>query len=225
MNFVLLAKAQSGIVGWAVGLMETLGAPGAGLAVALENLFPPLPSEVILPLAGFTVSQGDMGLISTIVWTTIGSIAGALILYWVGATFGHRRTVAIAARIPLIRTSDIERTEAWFDRHGTKAVLIGRVIPIFRSLISIPAGIKRMPLGTFLGLTAAGSFVWNVLLILAGYTLGENWHRVEQYVGSATRAVLLAVVLAVGYFVGSRLVRSVFPRNPRTGRRSGAFRK
>ena len=219
MNSVLLAKAQSGIVGWAVGLMETLGAPGAGLAVALENLFPPIPSEAILPLVGFTASQGDMGLVSAIVWTTIGSIAGALILYWVGATFGHRRTVALAARIPLIRASDIERTEAWFDRHGTKAVLIGRVIPIFRSLISIPAGIKRMPLGTFLGLTAAGSLVWNVVLILGGYALGENWHRVEQYVGSATRAVVLAVVLAVAYFVGSRLLRAAFPRNRQSSSR------
>jgi membrane protein DedA with SNARE-associated domain len=221
MNPVLLAKAQSGIVGWAVGLMETLGAPGAGLAVALENLFPPLPSEAILPLAGFTASQGDMGLLSAILWTTLGSIAGALVLYSVGATFGHRRTLAIAARIPLVRPSDIERTEAWFDKHGTKAVLIGRMIPIFRSMISIPAGIKRMPLGTFLALTAAGSFVWNVLLILAGYALGENWHRVERYVGSATRWVILVVLLAVAYFVSSRLVRTLFPRNRRSSTRSG----
>jgi membrane protein DedA with SNARE-associated domain len=221
LNLVLLAKEQSGIAGWAVGMMENLGAPGAGLAVALENLFPPLPSEVILPLAGFTASRGDMGLISAIVWTTLGSIAGALVLYSVGATLGHRRTLAIAARIPLIRPSDIERTEAWFDRHGTKAVLLGRVIPIFRSLISIPAGIKRMPLATFLGLTALGSFVWNLALILAGYVLGENWDRVERYVGTASKTVLLAIALGVGYFVSVRLVRKLFPRDRQGSTRSG----
>ena len=219
MGFVLLAKESGGIAEWAIGVMEALGAPGAGVAVALENLFPPLPSEVILPLAGFTASQGDFGLVSAIVWTTLGSIAGALALYAVGAVFGHRRTLAIASRIPLLRPSDIERTETWFDKHGTKAVFFGRMIPIFRSLISIPAGIKRMPLGTFVALTALGSFIWNVALILAGYVLGENWDVVGGYVGTATRAVVLAVTLAVAYFVTSRLLRSSFRRNRRGERR------
>src|SRR5690606_31167872 len=117
---------------------------GAGLAIALENLFPPLPSEVILPLAGFAAAQGTLGLIEVLIWTTAGSVAGALALYGIGAWLGRRRMYAIAERMPLIKVADVERTEAWFGRHGSKAVFFGRMIPIFRSLISIPAGIERM---------------------------------------------------------------------------------
>ncbi|GAA4687410.1 hypothetical protein Prum_035610 [Phytohabitans rumicis] len=197
---------------WATDLMDTLGAPGAGLAVALENLFPPLPSEVILPLAGFTASQGEMSLFAAIFWTTLGSVAGAAALYYVGALLGRDRTRAIAARLPLVKLSDVDRTEAWFARHGTKAVFFGRMIPIFRSLISVPAGIERMPLPTFLSLTAVGSLIWNTVFILAGYFLGENWERVEAYAGVLQKVVIVAVVLAVGYFVATRLRRRVLSR-------------
>lgn len=214
MNTVLLAQevsrsepAVSGFAAFAVDIMERLGAPGAGLAIALENLFPPLPSEVILPLAGFTASRGDMGLVSAIIWTTIGSVVGALALYYVGLVFGYRRTMALAAKLPLVKTTDIEKTDAWFERHGNKAIFFGRMIPIFRSLISIPAGIKKMPLGRFLSLTALGSLIWNTAFILAGYSLGENWDVVEGYVGTATKAVLAAGVVAVLIFAISRIVR------------------
>src|SRR5690349_23612216 len=132
--------SQGSLAGWVTALMERLGAPGAGLAVALENLFPPIPSEVILPLAGFAAGQGRMNLFAAIGWTTLGSVLGALALYFVGAALGHDRVRAIAARLPLIKVTDIDRTAAWFARHGTKAVFLGRMIPIFRSLISIPAG-------------------------------------------------------------------------------------
>ncbi|MEV4753888.1 DedA family protein [Micromonospora sp. NPDC049559] len=198
----------TGIAGWATGLMETLGAPGAGLAVALENLFPPLPSEVILPLAGFAASQGDIHLGAAIFWTTLGSTVGAVALYYVGALLGRDRTRAIAARLPLVKVADVDRTEAWFARHGTKAVFFGRMIPIFRSLISVPAGIERMPIATFLGLTALGSLIWNTVFVLAGYLLGENWWRVEAYVGILQNVVIAAVVLGVGYFVVSRVLRA-----------------
>ncbi|MQA79611.1 MAG: DedA family protein [Streptosporangiales bacterium] len=187
--------------------METLGAPGAALAVALENLFPPIPSEIILPLAGFTASRGDMSLVAAIVWTTVGSLVGAVILYYVGALVGRRRVIAIAARLPLVKVSDIERTEAWFTRHGVKTVFFGRMIPIFRSLISIPAGVERMSLPIFLAFTAMGSLIWNTLLILAGYFLGENWHIVETYVGVFQKIVIAVVVLAVAWFVVSRVRR------------------
>ncbi|MFC7585921.1 DedA family protein [Nonomuraea antimicrobica] len=125
---------------WLVGLMESLGALGAGIAIALENLFPPLPSEVILPLAGFTASKGSMDLLDVLIFTTLGSVVGALALYGVGALLGRERTLAIAAKLPLVKISDIEKTEAWFQRHGRKTVFFGRMIPIFRSLISVPAG-------------------------------------------------------------------------------------
>ena len=199
---------ESGIVGWAIRIMETLGAPGAGLAVALENLFPPIPSELILPLAGFTASRGDMSLIGAIVWTTLGSIAGALVLYAVGALLGRDRTRAIAARLPLVKLSDIDRTEAWFARHGVKAVFFGRMVPLFRSFISLPAGIERMPMTSFLAFTALGSLIWNVIFVLAGYQLGENWRVVQDYVGVYQKLVVAAVVVAVAGFVALRLRRS-----------------
>lgn len=197
----------TGVAGWAVDLMERLGAPGAGLAVALENLFPPLPSEVILPLAGFTASRGDMSLVGAIAWTTTGSVAGALILYLVGALLGVDRVRAIAARLPLVDVRDVDRTTAWFERHGPKAVLLGRMVPIFRSLISIPAGVTRMSLPAFTVLTALGSLLWNTVFVLAGYLLGESWWRVEAYAGLLQKAVIVAVAAAVVAFVASRLRR------------------
>ncbi|MEO3795444.1 DedA family protein [Nonomuraea sp. B10E15] len=190
---------------WLVGLMESLGAPGAGLAIALENLFPPLPSEVILPLSGFTASRGELGLIEVLVFTTLGSVLGALALYGVGAALGRERTLALAAKLPLVKTSDIEKTEAWFGRHGRKTVFFGRMIPVFRSLISIPAGVERMPLPIFTALTTAGSLIWNTIFVMAGYLLGEQWSVVETYVGAGSYVVVGLVVLAILVFIGVRL--------------------
>lgn len=194
-----------GIAEWVTSLMETLGAPGAGIAVALENLFPPIPSEVILPLAGFTVSRGDLVFWQVLLWTTAGSVVGALALYGVGALLGRRRVHALAARMPLLKLEDVRRSEDWFARHGRKTVFFGRMVPLFRSLISIPAGIERMPLPTFTLLTAAGSFVWNTVLVTAGYLLGERWSLVERYVEILTYAVVTLVVLAVAVFVWRRV--------------------
>jgi membrane protein DedA with SNARE-associated domain len=199
---------ESGIVGWAISIMETLGAPGAGLAVALENIFPPIPSELILPLAGFTASRGDMSLLGAIVWTTLGSVAGAVVLYAVGALLGRDRTRAIAARLPLVKLSDFDRSEAWFARHGRKAVFFGRMVPLFRSFISIPAGIERMPMTTFLAFTALGSLIWNAIFVLAGYQLGENWREVQDVVGVYQKVVVAVVLLAVAAFVALRLRRA-----------------
>ncbi|MFH9294645.1 DedA family protein [Streptomyces sp. NPDC017520] len=193
-------EPQGGIVGWATGLVETFGGPGAGAAIALENLFPPLPSEVILPLTGFAASQGVLSIASALFWTTLGSVVGAVVLYGIGAVFGRERMHAWWAKLPLVKASDLVRTEEWFARHGTKAVLLGRVVPVFRSLISVPAGVERMPLPVFVGLTTAGSLVWNTVLVMAGYWLGDQWDVVGAYVGVVTRIVLvLAAVALVGY--------------------------
>ncbi|MGP2441388.1 DedA family protein [Streptomyces sp. JW3] len=192
---------------WINDLMDALGAPGAGVAIALENLFPPLPSEVILPFAGFAAASGRMDLLAVLLWTTAGSVAGALALYGVGALLGRDRTVALAARLPLVKVTDIEKTEAWFLRHGTKAVFFGRMIPVFRSLISVPAGVERMRLPVFLLLTTLGSALWNTLFVLAGYALGDNWSRVTDIVSAYSKVVLGAAALAVLAFVGARLLR------------------
>lgn len=199
------AENLNAIAAWAVSLMETLGGVGAGIAIALENLFPPLPSEIILPLAGFTAAQGTLGLIEVLIWTTVGSVAGALALYGIGAWLGRRRMYAIAERMPLIKIEDVERTEAWFEKHGSKAVFFGRMIPIFRSLISIPAGIERMPLLRFTLLTTAGSAIWNTIFVLAGFYLGANWHIVEDYAGIFQKVVIAVVVIAVAAWIVVRV--------------------
>lgn len=198
-------EPAGGIAGWAAGLVETLGGPGAGLVIALENLFPPLPSELILPLTGFAAGQGVISLFSALFWTTLGSVAGAVVLYRIGVLVGRDRMYALWARLPLVRTSDLERTERWFARHGTKAVFFGRMVPVFRSLISVPAGLERMPMPVFLLLTTLGSLIWNSVLVLAGYALGDRWHLVESYVGLLSTAVLVLLVVALALCVRSRL--------------------
>ncbi|MEV5679082.1 DedA family protein [Streptomyces sp. NPDC052179] len=208
MDLVLSAAAQEpagGIAGWAAGLVDTLGGPGAGLAIALENLFPPLPSEIILPLTGFAASQGVLSLASALFWTTLGSVVGAVVLYGIGRVFGRERMRRFWAKLPLVKVSDLERTEQWFARHGTKAVLLGRMVPVFRSLISVPAGVERMPLPTFVALTTVGSLLWNTVLVMSGYWLGDQWDLVETYVGVLSKVVLALVLLAVVGYVAVRV--------------------
>ncbi|MER5309541.1 DedA family protein [Streptomyces sp. NPDC002773] len=208
MNLMPLALAEApagGVAGWATGLVDTMGGPGAGLAIALENLFPPLPSEVILPLTGFAAGQGALSLVSALFWTTLGSVVGAVALYWIGVLFGRERMHRIWGRLPLVKSSDLVRTEEWFAKHGTKAVFLGRMVPIFRSLISVPAGVERMPMPLFLMLTTLGSLIWNSVLVLAGYWLGDQWDVVETYVGVLSKGVLVLVVVAVVAYVAVRL--------------------
>ncbi|MPY09409.1 DedA family protein [Arthrobacter sp. KR32] len=198
-------SALGAVTDWAVNLMETIGAPGAGLAIALENLFPPLPSEVILPLAGFTASRGNFSLFEAILWTTLGSVVGAFALYALGAWLGRDRMRRLVSRVPLIDIEDVDKVEDWFNRHGYRAVFFGRMIPLFRSLVSIPAGIERMPVPVFLLLTTAGSLIWNSIFVLAGFYLGENWHIVEQYANTFQKIVIVAVVLFAIWFVVSKV--------------------
>ncbi|WP_431986437.1 DedA family protein [Streptomyces griseoflavus] len=205
MTPALPQEPADGVAGWAADLVDALGGPGAGLFVALENVFPPLPSEIILPLTGFAAGQGVLSLASALFWTTLGSVVGALALYWIGALIGRERMYTLWARLPLVKTSDLRRTEEWFARHGTKAVLLGRMVPIFRSLISVPAGIERMPVPVFVALTTLGSLVWNSALVLAGYWLGGRWSEVETYVGVLSKAVLVLAVVALAAFVTVRV--------------------
>jgi membrane protein DedA with SNARE-associated domain len=194
----------SALLDWSVSLMDVVGPAGAGIAIALENLFPPLPSEVVLPMAGLAASNGSFSLFEALAWTTAGSIVGALLLYGLGAWLGVDRLRRISARVPLLHPEDIDRTVGWFQRHGGKAVFFGRMIPIFRSLISIPAGVTRMPLWRFTLLTAAGSLVWNTVFVMAGYLLGESWHVVEQYVDVLQYVVIGVAAVAMAWFVFAR---------------------
>ncbi|WP_433177028.1 DedA family protein [Actinoallomurus sp. CA-150999] len=197
-----------GIAGWAAHIMESLGAPGAGLANAVDTVFPFVPSELILPLAGFTAGQGRMSLAATIFWATVGSIVGSLVVYAAGALLGRDRTRALVERIPLVKAHEIDRAEAWFARHGAKAVFFARMVPVLRSLISVPAGIERMPVVTFTVFTALGSLIWNTAFVLAGYWLGDNWVLVEKYGGLVSKAVVIVALAGLAYVIVARVTRS-----------------
>jgi len=190
---------------WITTTLENLGEPGVGLLVLLENLFPPIPSELILPLGGFTASQGEFSLMGVIFWATIGSTTGAISLYYVGAFLGRDRTRALFEKMPFVSVEDVDKTENWFLKHETKTVFFGRMVPVFRSLISIPAGVERMNLVVFVAYTAAGSLVWNSALVSLGFFLGENYRVVEQYVGIFQYFVLALVVAGLAYFVIKRV--------------------
>jgi membrane protein DedA with SNARE-associated domain len=196
---------MSSIYDWVVGIMRAIGAPGVGVATALETVFPPVPSEVVLPLAGLTASQGHYGVVSAVLWATAGSLVGALVLYYAGLTWGMRRLCNLAGRMPLVGASDVERSVDWFDRHGRTAVFFGRFVPGVRSLVSIPAGMNRMRIVPFAVYTTLGSLIWNAALIGAGYALGSRWHVVERYVGDVSNAVYVVLAVAVLVFVGRRL--------------------
>lgn len=193
------------MIDWIVRLMGALGAAGVGIAIALESVFPPLPSEVFLPLAGFAASRGEMGVVAAIAWSTAGSLTGALALYGLGAWLGLERLRAIADRIPLVSGDDVDRADMWFHRHGTWAVFFGRMVPMVRSLVSIPAGTTGMPLVRFALLTTAGSLIWNTVFVVAGYLLGANWGVVEQHASVISTVLLALAGLAVAWFVARRL--------------------
>lgn len=210
--FPVLTAAAAADYGWlgnaVVAIMEAVGPIGVALAVFAENLFPPIPSELILPLAGFTAAGGAFTPLSATVWATVGSVVGALALYGVGAALGRRRMYRIADRLPLVDIDDVEATERWFARYGTWSVLLGRLIPVFRSLISIPAGIEGMHLGLFLLHTTLGSAVWNAVLVYGGYLLGANFHLVSDYADLFSNVVVALVAVAVVAWVVLRLRRN-----------------
>jgi membrane protein DedA with SNARE-associated domain len=197
----------------ATEVMDRLGYVGIAALTALENLVPPIPSEVILPLAGFEAGRGNFELPLVILAATVGSLVGALILYAVGSTFGERRLrrfIERYGRYALINMNDLDVSLGWFGRHGNKAVLIGRLLPGIRSLVSIPAGISNMSMPRFLLLTAIGSGTWNTLLVGAGWILGEQWDRVEDYSGPIEYAVLagMFIIAAVWFTRRIRYIRN-----------------
>jgi membrane protein DedA with SNARE-associated domain len=172
---------------------------GVGALVALETIFPPIPSEVILPFAGFSAAQGDVNLVAAWVAATVGALLGAWLLYGIGAVVGLERIAVLASKrwFPLFSATDLDRGDRFFDRHGDKVVLFGRCIPLVRSIVSVPAGIDRMPLVRFTALTALGSGVWNALFIGAGYQLGNRWERVETWIKPFSYGVVALLGLGV----------------------------
>ena len=191
-------------------VVDALGYLGVALLVALENVFPPIPSEVVLPLAGFVAGRGDANLIGMMIAATIGSVVGAWILYGVSAAVGPHRLHGFVLRYGKwfrLSERDLTRAEEWFDRRSDLAVLIGRCIPLIRSLVSIPAGFRRMNFVRFTVFTAIGSLAWNAALIGAGAVLGERWHQVGDVVGLLQGVVIVAVVALLAYVVWKRFLR------------------
>lgn len=190
---------------WTVTLMDTFGAVGVGLAILLETVFPPIPSELVLPMAGFASTQGELNVWAAIAGATTGSMVGAWLLYWLGVVIGAERLRSIADRIWLTDAADVDKALTWFSRFGEISILIGRLIPGVRSLISIPAGIHGMGVVKFSALTLLGSGVWNGVLIWLGVLLGENWTVVsdtmDRYSTVAYMLLVLAVVACVFYLV------------------------
>ena len=201
---------MQGIIDWIVTLMETLGAPGVGIAILLENLFPPIPSEVVLPLAGFTVAQGSLNMLNVFIWSVLGSVVGAYVLYGVGAWLGLERLRKIADWMWLVRSSDVDQAMNFFHKYGKPSIFFGRLIPGVRSLISIPAGLDRMNLITFGLWTILGSGIWNAILIYLGYLLGDNWEAATGYVDTYSNviyAILGLIILGFLVFFIRRAVR------------------
>jgi membrane protein DedA with SNARE-associated domain len=181
---------------WVRDIVDTAGYPGLAMLILVENLFPPIPSEIILPFAGFYVGRGELEYVWAVLAATVGAVVGALIIYAI-ARHGGRPLLLRYGRVLRLRESDLDRADDWFDRHGAWIVFFGRLIPGARSLVSVPAGLSEMPLGRFVALTTAGSVLWNATLIGLGWGLGSNYDAVEGVVGPISRLVTIAFVLGL----------------------------
>jgi membrane protein DedA with SNARE-associated domain len=199
MSFLAAAAStdQGGITAWLLHLVDTLGPIGVGLSILLETVIPPIPSEAVLGAAGVLIDN-PISFVVVIACATVGSLLGALFFYYIGRALGPRRSHAFLDRLPLVETEDVDKTFAWFERHGRSAVFLGRMVPIVRSFISVPAGVVRMPIGQFLLFTVAGSLIWNTVLVTLGWLARDfivaNLHYLDY-------VVVVGVVLAVGWFV------------------------
>ena len=203
------------LANWVQDVINQFGYFGVALLVVIENIFPPIPSEIVLPFAGFVAQQGSAGVaqsdtsvIGMMIAATIGSVVGALILYVISSAIGPERLRAFVQRFGRwfgVKQTDLLRAEAWFDRRSFVAVLVGRCVPLIRSIVSIPAGFRRMKLTSFILLTAVGSAVWNIALIGAGALLGDQWERVGEYVGVFQWLVIGAILMLLVRFVYSKL--------------------
>lgn len=202
------AAGYDGLIGWVLSLMETLGEIGVGLAVLIETFVPPIPSEAVLPGAGFLAFEGRMSFWLAWVAATAGALIGAWAWYWIGAALGRDRTRRLVGRVPLMEHEDFDRAEAFFTRWGGMAVFFGRCVPLVRSFISIPAGVERMPFWTFSAYTAAGSGLWNGVWIGLGFAFGPAIKPIlEQWSGVLSDIVVVAILALMFWFVVARLVK------------------
>jgi membrane protein DedA with SNARE-associated domain len=195
---------------WVTDVIDRLGYTGVAFLVALENILPPIPSEVVLPFAGFAAGRGDAWVVGMIVAATVGSLVGAWVLYGIAAWVGDARLHAFVDRHGRwfgVKVSDLGKAEAWFDKRQGTAVLICRCVPLVRSLVSIPAGFRRMDPLRFTLYTVLGSLVWNSALIIAGYVLGDQWEKVEGFVSWFQWVVVGAIAVAIVWWAWMRILK------------------
>lgn len=191
---------------WIIGFIEQHGYFGVAALMMLENVFPPIPSELIMPFAGFVSARGTLDPLGVLAAGVAGSLAGTLPWYWLGRAVGRDRVYVLVARHGrwlTVSTDDLHRAEQWFARWGVASVLLGRLVPAVRSVISVPAGLEAMPLPRFLAWSALGTSAWTALLLGAGYLLEGNYEKVAGFVDPVSTAVVVGCVLVYGY----RLVR------------------
>lgn len=203
-----------------INTINSLGYVGIALLMALENLIPPIPSELIMPLSGFAVTQGKLEFIYVVIAGTIGSVLGATPWYFLGKVWGLKRTQKIADRHGKWLTlsgDDIQKAKVWFDRRGYVATAIGRLVPGIRTYISIPAGISKMSLLPFLVYSTAGSIVWVSFLTYCGYLLGANYEKVSVYLKPVSTVILFGILAAVIYWIIKRRKR-IINNNEKTSR-------
>lgn len=191
---------------WIEKLMNDMGYLGIVLLMFLENIFPPIPSELIMPLAGFTAARGDLTFVGVVLAGTVGSVLGALPLYWLGRWVGEERLIKWAdkhGKWLTLSGDDIRKADDWFDKHGRKTVFFLRLVPGVRSLISLPAGMSEMSVRLFLLFTALGTALWSALLTYLGYLLGDNYKEVEHYMKPISYVVLgvLAIVVVRWFLI------------------------
>lgn len=205
-----LAELLNVINAWALDVIRSMGYPGLGLVMFLENVFPPIPSEVVLPLAGWLTLDPDTGftLVGVTIVGAIGSVAGAFFFYGLGKWFDESRVRFLVRRFGkwfLLSESDFDVALSWFDRYDEYVIFFGRMVPLIRSLISVPAGLASMHVGKFAAYTAVGTALWSFLLAFAGRLLGARWALVAEFIDRYETVVIVVVVVAFVYFVATRL--------------------
>lgn len=207
-----LVQIIDSLVRWVQALILSMGYLGLGIAMFLENVLPIIPSEGILPMAGWLAFErkGHFTLLGITIVGTIGSVGGALLFYGLGYWFGEKRVRILFRRYGkwlLLEEKDFDTSLAWFNRYGERIILLGRMVPIVRSLVSIPAGIARMNLGVFNIYTALGTALWSFLLSLAGYLLGKNWTLVMNWISRYEMAVLILIIAFFLIFIIRRIIK------------------
>ncbi len=214
------------MLNWITDIIASLGYFGIAFLMFLENVIPPIPSEVIMPLAGFSVSRGDLGLVGVIIAGTAGSVAGALPWYWLGRSLGTERLKKLVdsyGKIIGLSADDVDKSRDWFNRYGSIAVMLGRLIPGIRTYISVPAGLEEMAFVPFLLYSTLGTVVWIGFLTAAGYFLGQNYTVIGRFLGPVGKVVLIGLAIAFAVFILQRAIRA--SRKKGSSKSSGSPKK